>query len=129
MAAALVDYSKYIIDILWPGFHKQPLIHDKQTAIAYQVTSYPYELAEWKSATVQFNYHISVNGILSSVPCEFIKRKVDVRITDNVVNAILSSKRVEQQSYRNCMGILKLAEKYFAQWQQDAGEQCNARRK
>ena len=27
-----------------------------------------YELAEWKTATVQFNYHISVNGMLYSVP-------------------------------------------------------------
>ena len=27
-----------------------------------------YELAEWKSATVQFNYHISVDGMLYSVP-------------------------------------------------------------
>ena len=35
--------------------------------------------------------------------------------TYNVVNAILSSQRVEQQSYRSCMGILKLAEKHSAQ--------------
>ena len=130
-----------------------------------------YELAEWKTATVQFNYHISVDGMLYSVPYEFIKRKVDVRITDQVVeiffnhnriashrrrygrkgqystvtehmpenhqkylewngdrfrkwarkiggntckvvNAILASQRIEQQSYRSCMGLLRLAEKY-----------------
>lgn len=45
----------------------------------------PYELAEWKQATVQFNYHISVDGMLYSVPYEFIKRKVDVRVTDTVI--------------------------------------------
>ena len=131
----------------------------------------PYELAEWKQATVQFNYHISFAGMLYSVPYEYIKRKVDVRITDKtigifynhnriashrrlygrkgqystvtehmsashqqylewngdrfrkwaerigsstyqVVDAILTSKRVEQQSYRSCMGLLKLADKY-----------------
>ena len=130
-----------------------------------------YELAEWRSATVQFNYHISVYGMLYSVPYEYIKRKVDVRITDTVVeifynhmriashrriygrkgqystvtehmpekhqkylewngdrfrkwaekigpntykavDAILTSQRVEQQSYRSCMGLLKLSEKY-----------------
>ena len=32
--------------------------------------------------------------------------------TYTVVNAILTSKRVEQQTYRSCMGLLKLAEKY-----------------
>ena len=112
--------------------------------------------------------------MLYSVPYEFIKRKVDVRVTDTVieifynhnriashrrlygrkgqystitehmpadhqaylewngdrfrkwaerigtntcriVNAILASQRVEQQSYRSCMGLLKLADKYSAQ--------------
>ena len=124
-----------------------------------------------RAATVQFNYHISVDGMLYSVPYEYIKKKVDVKVTDTtieifynhnriashrrlkgrpgqystvtehmpedhqkylewngdrfrkwaerigintytVVNAILTSKRVEQQTYRSCMGLLKLAEKY-----------------
>ena len=34
--------------------------------------------------------------------------------TNQVVDAILTSKRVEQQSYRSCMGLLKLADKYTA---------------
>lgn len=32
--------------------------------------------------------------------------------TYTVVNSILTSKGVEQQTYRSCMGLLKLAEKY-----------------
>lgn len=32
--------------------------------------------------------------------------------TSKVVDAILTSGRIEQQSYRSCMGLLKLAEKY-----------------
>ena len=32
--------------------------------------------------------------------------------TGAVVRAILSSQRVEQQSYRSCMALLKLTEKY-----------------
>ena len=130
-----------------------------------------FELSDWKTATVQFNYHISVDGMLYSVPYEYIKKKVDVRATDTtieifynhnriashrrlkgrtgqystitehmpedhqkylewngdrfrkwaerigintytVINAILTSKGVEQQTYRSCMGLLKLAEKY-----------------
>ena len=34
--------------------------------------------------------------------------------TSKVVNALLASQRVEQQSYRSCMGLLKLADKYSA---------------
>ena len=131
----------------------------------------PFEVAEWKIATVQFNYHIAGDKMYYSVPYQYIKNKVDVRITDTtieifykhnriashrrlcgrpgmystvtehmpedhqkylewngerfrkwatrigtntyeVVNAILTSGRVEQQSYRGCMGLLKLADKY-----------------
>lgn len=130
-----------------------------------------FELADWKIATVQFNYHISVDRMLYSVPCEYIKRKVDVRMTyttievffghnricshprlhgrsgqystisehmpedhrkymewngdrfrkwseqigvntQKAIDAILTYNRVEQQGYRSCMGILKLADKY-----------------
>lgn len=131
----------------------------------------PFELAEWKQATVQFNYHVAAEKMFYSVPYQYIKNKVDVRITDTtieifynhkriashrrlygrsgqystvtehmpqdhqkylewngdrfrrwadsigintskVVDGILTSGRVEQQSYRSCMGLLKLAEKY-----------------
>lgn len=40
----------------------------------------PFELSEWKIATVAPNYHISVDRINYSVPYEYIKQKVDVRI-------------------------------------------------
>ena len=131
----------------------------------------PFELCEWKQATVQFNYHIAVDKMYYSVPYQYIKDKVDVRITETtieifykhnriashkrltgrpgqyptvtehmpedhwkylewngecfrkwadsigintrkVVDAILTSGRVEQQSYRACMGLLKPAEKH-----------------
>ena len=131
----------------------------------------PYELAEWKIATVAPNYHISIDKQNYSVPYEYIKQKVDVRITKStvevfyggnricshlrlygrsnqystleahmppnhqqyiqwngerfirwaaktgqntqvVVTAILSGYKVEQQGYKACMGILKLADKY-----------------
>jgi hypothetical protein len=112
-----------------------------------------------------------MDGMLYSVPYEYIRRKVDVRVTDTtieifynhnriashkrlygrkgqydtilehmpkdhqkylewngdrfrkwaerignntylVVDAILTSKLVEQQTYKGCMGLLKLADKY-----------------
>lgn len=133
--------------------------------------SAPYELSQWKQATVQFNYHISVDKMQYSVPYEYIRQKVDVRLTRSVVEvfyhnqricshkrlyghpgqystleihmpedhqkylkwdgnrfiewadkigtstsitvkSILSSYKVEQQGYKACMGLLKLADKY-----------------
>jgi hypothetical protein len=130
-----------------------------------------FELATWKIATVQLNYHIAVDKMNYSVPCEYIRRKVDVRITRQVievffnhqricshprlygypgqysttqmhmppdhqayiqwnaerfvnwagkigpnteitVKAILSSHKIEQQAYKSCLGLIKLADKY-----------------
>lgn len=121
---------------------------------------------------MQFNYHVCVAGMFYSVPHEFIKHKVDVRITRTVVEVflqnsricsharlygregmystlndhmpedhrkygewnaerflswaesigpntavvtktILSSHKIEQQGYRGCMALLKMAEKYL----------------
>lgn len=142
-----------------------------------------FELAEWKIATVQFNYHIAVDGMYYSVPHQYIKDKVDVRVTDTTievfyhhdriashrrlhgrngqystvtehmpddhqkylewngdrfrrwadqigpntrkaVDAILTSGRVEQQSYRSCMGLLRLADKHTSQWLDKACERA-----
>jgi len=131
----------------------------------------PYELAFWKIAIVQFNYHITVEGMHYSVPYEYIKHQVDVRVTRQVlevffnnhricshprlfgregqystisehmpadhqqyvqwngdrfiswaekagpntatvIKAILASHKIEQQGYRSCMGLLKMADRY-----------------
>lgn len=150
---------------------RSELFRDEELPLLAPLPATSFELADWKQATVQFNYHISIDGMLYSVPYEYIKRKVDVRVTDTtieifynhnriashkrlhgrkgrydtilehmpedhqkylewngdrfrkwaerignntykVVDAILTSKRVEQQTYKGCMGLLKLADKY-----------------
>lgn len=129
-----------------------------------------FELAEHRTATVQFNYHIAVDKMYYSVPSQYIKEKVDVRLTDRtvevfkdhrriashrrlhgrpgqystvkehmppdhqkylewdgnrfrkwaetigintyeVVDNLLTSADVEQQSYRACMGLIRLADR------------------
>lgn len=57
------------------------IFRDEEQPLLAPLPAAPYELAEWKQATVQFNYHISFAGMLYSVPYEYIKRKVDVRVT------------------------------------------------
>lgn len=135
---------------------------------------HPFELSTWKVATVGPNYHISVDGMNYSVPYEYIRQKVDVRITrltvevffsgnricshvrlygrqnqystneshmpeshqqyvqwngerfrnwakkigpetETVITAILSGYKVEQQGYKACLGLLKLADKYTSE--------------
>ena len=133
--------------------------------------AHAFEMAQWKIATVQLNYHIAVDKMNYSVSYEYIKRKVDVRVTKNmvevfysatriashpklygracqystlpehmpvnhqaysqwnaerflswgrsigenteaVVAVLLASRQIEQQSYKACIGLLKLADKY-----------------
>ena len=61
-----------------------------------------YELAEWKQATVQFNYHISVDSMYYSVPHEYIKRKVDVRVTASTIEVFYKQARIA--SHRRLYG-------------------------
>ena len=131
----------------------------------------PFELSTWKIATVQLNYHIACDKMNYSVPYEYIKYKVDVRLTqtmveifyqgkriashkrlyghsgqysttvehmpekhrqytqwnaerfikwasdigpytETAVKAIIASRKVEQQSYKTCIALLKLADTY-----------------
>jgi transposase len=133
--------------------------------------THPFEMAMWRIAKVQLNYHIAVEKMNYSVPFEYIGHSVDVRLTKNmveifcggnriashvrkygfpgqyntvvehmpekhqqytkwnaerfeswarsiganteaVVKAILASRMVEHQSYKACVGLLKLADKY-----------------
>jgi transposase len=131
----------------------------------------PFELSTWKMATVQLNYHIAVDKMNYSVPYEYIKHKVDIRLTSSMVEvfyqnlriashrrlkghpgqystviehmpekhrqytqwnaerfrswasdigpftlkavkAIIDSRKVEEQSYKTCIALLKLADTY-----------------
>jgi transposase len=53
-----------------------------------------YELSEWRTATVSFNYHIAVDEQNYSVPHEYIKRRVDVRLTRNTVEVFSDGTRI-----------------------------------
>lgn len=58
----------------------------------------PYELATWKVATVQYNYHISIDLQHYSCPYEYIKQSVDVRITKNVIEIFFAGNRIASHS-------------------------------
>ncbi len=131
----------------------------------------PYEIITRKRVTVNFNYHISFEGVYYSVPFSFVKREVEVAASANtvsiacdgtriathirakgrpgsyvtnpdhmpdahrdfvewngdrfrkwaktigastykVIDVILRSRKIEQQSYRSCHGVLSLAKRH-----------------
>ena len=147
------------------------VFQSQEKAFLHKLPTAQFELAQWKVATVQYNYHISVEKMQYSVPYEYIKQKVDVRLTKNMVEVfynqnriashrrlyghpgqystveahmpedhqkylqwdgdrfirwaesigpataitvkgILTSHKIQQQGYKSCMGLLKLADQY-----------------
>ena len=59
-----------------------------------QLPIMPYEVADWKSAKVQYNYHVSVLGMYYSVPYEYIHKTVEIRITQSAVQIFYDHKRI-----------------------------------
>ena len=147
------------------------VFQSQEKAFLHKLATAQFELAQWKAATVQYNYDFSVEKMQYSVPYEYIRQKVDVRLTKNMVEVfynqnriashrrlyghpgqystveahmpedhqkylqwdgdrfirwaesigpataitvkgILSSYKIQQQGYKSCMGLLKLADKY-----------------
>lgn len=54
----------------------------------------PYELAVWSYATVRYDYHIQADERYYSVPFEYIKREVQVRLTHNIVEVFHEGVRI-----------------------------------
>ena len=179
---SLPELNEAIWDTLYEFNHKpfqkkdgsRASMFEEEKPFLMQLPAEPFELSQWKVATVGPNYHIAVEKMNYSVPYEYIKQKVDVRLTRNmvevffsgnricshirlygranqystnedhmppdhkkyvawngdrfiawaskigpnteiVIKAILSSYKVEQQGYKSCLALLKLADKYSVQ--------------
>jgi transposase len=172
-----IAIKEKLIDFLAKPFQKKEgsrlTLFAEEKLFLLPLPDRPYELSFWKVATVTPQYHVQVNGQNYSVPFEFIKRKVDVRITSRVIEIFFDSNRicshprlggrlgqystvedhmplehrqykawdgdrfrawaakigpgatevvrhllglhkVEQQGYKSCLSLLKLADKYSA---------------
>lgn len=53
-----------------------------------------YIFAEWKTARVNIDYHVEVDGHYYSVPHTLVKHQLDVRYTEHTVECFYKSKRV-----------------------------------
>jgi len=69
-------------------------VFEEERQFLIALPEHSYELAEWKVSTVQFNYHITVEGGNYSTPYEYIKHKVNVRLTKRLVEIFYSGNRI-----------------------------------
>ncbi len=76
-----------------PGSRKSAFLQEEK-ALLLPLPASPYELATWSKASVQYDYHIFVDGNRYSVPYEYIRHQVDVRMTSRVVEVFYQSLRI-----------------------------------
>ncbi|MBM7581165.1 IS21 family transposase [Jeotgalibacillus terrae] len=53
-----------------------------------------YEIATWRIATVQYDYHIVVDKMFYSVPYDYVKYQVDIRVTRTIVEVFYKGLRI-----------------------------------
>ena len=73
---------------------RSELFRDEELPYLAPLPATPYELASWKKAKVQFNYHITLDFMHYSCPYDLIGKEVDVRVTDSSVEIFCQQNRV-----------------------------------
>lgn len=73
---------------------RQKLFLEDEKPLLMPLPATRFELAEHRTATVQFNYHIAVDKMYYSVPYQYIKDKVDVRVTDTTIEIFKDFRRI-----------------------------------
>lgn len=53
-----------------------------------------FELSSWKRAKVQLNYHVSVEKMNYSVPYEYVRQYVDVKVTKNTITIYYKTNQI-----------------------------------
>jgi len=69
-------------------------LFEEERSFLLPLPEHPFELATWKVATVQYNYHVNCEHQNYSVPFEYIKQKVDLRLTKSTVEIFFESNRI-----------------------------------
>lgn len=59
-----------------------------------------YELATWKTATVPLDYHIGIDNMHYSVPYEYVKHEVEIRITSKIIEIFFNHIRIASHMRR-----------------------------
>src|SRR5208283_3175755 len=99
---SLRELNEAVWDRLY-GFNHKPFqkkngsrasAFEEEKLFLLPLPGHPFELATWRIATVQYNYHISVDTQNYSCPYEYIKQKVDVRMTRSTVEIFFDGNRI-----------------------------------
>lgn len=105
---------------------RDSIYSDQEKPMLIPLPPHPYEIVTRKEATVNFNYHVSFDGVWYSVPFHYVKRVVSVSATDKTVAIACDGKRIamhergrRQGDYRTNPDHMPDAHRDFAEWNGD----------
>lgn len=94
---------------------------DRPALAPLPTTRYVY--SEWKKATVNIYYHITVEHHNYSVPYQFARKTVDVRLTATTLEVILNNKRIASHprsylvgGYTTCREHMPASHQRYLEW-------------
>src|SRR5207245_4850878 len=73
---------------------RRAFFDELERAALQPLPSVPFELAEWKSAKVNIDYHVEFDTRYYSVPYQLVHEPVEVRATAHVVEVLHRNRRV-----------------------------------
>jgi transposase len=76
-----------------PGSRKS-VFEEEEKSYLQQLPQTRYKLAEWKIAKVQLNYHIQVDRMYYSVPYDYVRENVDIRLTTDLIEVYFKEVRI-----------------------------------
>src|SRR5699024_788644 len=76
-----------------PG-SRQKAFEEEEKAHLQRLPQTRYKLSEWKTAKVQLNYHIQVERMYYSVPYDYVREQVDVRLTTDLIEVYFKEARI-----------------------------------
>lgn len=76
-----------------PGSRKK-VFEEEEKSYLQQLPQTRYKLTEWKTAKVQLNYHIQVERMYYSVPYDYVREQVDVRLTTDLIEVYFKDTRI-----------------------------------
>lgn len=83
-----------------PGSRKK-VFEEEEKSHLQQLPLTRYKLAEWKTAKVQLNYHIQVERMYYSVPYDYVREQVDIRLTTDLIEVYFKEARMASHKRLN----------------------------
>ena len=72
--------------------------YEEEKDYMLEIPQKDFEFSEWKMATVQLNYHISVDKMNYSVPYEYVGKRVEVKMTRSLIEIFYKGTRISSHN-------------------------------